>query len=66
MSISSAPLKTASFVSCTLTSKEEFPLGNAVATLATFTSEPFRKFEAVFTIFGYTHTAATLGKSGNS
>ena len=52
MSISSAPLKIASFVSCILTSKEEFPLGNAVATLATFTFESLRKFEAVFTMFG--------------
>ena len=59
-------LETASFVSCILTSKDEFPLGNAVATLATLTSESLRKFEAVFTMFGYTQTAATFGKSENS
>ena len=64
ISISSAPWSTANLVSLIFTSKVDCPLGNAVATEATFTPDPSTAFFAVFTIEGYTHTAATVGKPG--
>src|SRR5436189_280923 len=50
MSTSSAPASTAARVSASLISRNVWPLGNPVATLATFTSLPFRASFASATI----------------
>ena len=52
MSISSAPASTASRVSASLMSIAARPLGNAVATAATFTPEDPRVSLAVATLSG--------------
>src|SRR5690349_14762496 len=65
MSISSAPAATAALVSSSLTAIGACPLGNAVATLATWIPVPFTAAAAVGTIDGYTQTAATLGQLGS-
>ena len=64
MSISSAPPSTARRTSSSFTSSGECPLGNAVATLATFTLDPASARFATGTRFGYTQTAAHGGTSG--
>ena len=64
MSISSAPDSSAASVSRSLTSSDESPLGNAVATDAIFTPVPRSAAFATATRFGYTQTAATRGAPG--
>src|SRR3954454_22649211 len=64
MSISSAPAFTASDTSASLTARGACPDGNAVATLATWTS--VSSGTATGTIDGYTQTAATDGQDGSS
>ncbi len=59
MSISSAPQATASTTSASLAPLDVRPLGNAVATDATFTALPAKAATAERTRSGYTHTAAT-------
>ena len=58
MSISSAPSSTARRTSSSFTESGDCPLGNAVATLATFTDEPASACFATGTRFGYTQMAA--------
>ena len=52
MSISSASMPTASRTSLSLTSSGAWPLGKYVATLATFTVEPFNAARAAGIMFG--------------
>ncbi len=66
MSISSAPAATASRVSASLISREARPLGNAVATAATWTPLSPRVWRAVAARSPYTHTAATDGQVGSA
>ena len=66
MSISSAPSLTANVVSANFTERGACPLGKAVETDATFTEEFTNALLAIFTIEGYTQTAATVGKFGDS
>ena len=49
-----------------MTASEDWPDGNAVATLATLTPVPATAARAVGTRFGYTQTAAQLGIEGSA
>src|SRR5579863_8590296 len=66
MSTSSAPAATASFTSASLTSRLARPLGNAVATLATWMPVPVSSAAATWARSGYTQTAATCGAVGSA
>src|SRR5918996_2138455 len=59
MSISSAPMSTASRISSRRESSGYWPLGNPPATAATLTPVSFTVSTATGTSDGYTHTAAT-------
>src|SRR6185295_17093391 len=65
MSTSSAPAATAALTSAILMSRNVWPLGKPVATLATLTLEPRRASFASGMRAGYRHTAATDGIDGS-
>ena len=65
MSISWAPASTAARTSSSLMSRGDRPEGNAVATAATFTSDPASASTAVSTRSPYTQMAATGGQDGS-
>src|SRR6185503_1865787 len=65
MSTSSAPAATAALTSATLMSRNVWPLGKPVATVATLTLEPRRASFASGIRLGYRQTAATDGIDGS-
>ncbi len=64
MSISSAPLATASDVSAIFTSSNDCDDGKAPDTQATFTDDTSSTARTTPAKLGYTHMAATLGREG--